>query len=144
MKKNTIIIIVILFVSSFFYFACEDAGDGEAMSIQERVENFEYDLNTDVDTINPRNHIYNNFHPDMPQYNTWKDGMQWESSQFASSNAPFTFSSIDYTNNPVTGICNFNSTDYTISITLAEDNDVEDNWLIMSVSLNGLQIIPTP
>ncbi len=138
MKKYTIYIASIaLLVLTFFFFSCAEE---ETVSVQERIEAFLSDLNSDTE----RDDIWSNLHDSID--NPWKLPATWENTPFAiadGSPTPFTLGS------PTYGISSadatFGSSNDTYNgdaIHFALQEDESDVWYITVITVGGFQWIP--
>ncbi len=116
-----------------FFFACADEG----VTIEERVDAFLNDLNSNVDRLE----IYKNLHDDIDD--PYKLAAAW-GGYFAWANEPFTFTITDYGSSPVNGFVHHGNylTNVPLIIELSEEET--DNWKITKVTVDGTQRIPVP
>jgi len=106
----------------------------EPISKEDRMDQFEDDLNQDVD----RGDIYKNLHPDIRD--PWNDPLAWDASSLSYSNAPFSFGSLSYGSDTVTGTISYTgATNWSLVVEMAKD---DDDWYITKVTIDGSQIIP--
>ncbi len=130
-KKILLAIFACVVLLSMILIGCQVE---EPISKEDRMDQFEDDLNQDVD----RNDIYKNLHPDIRD--PWNDSELWDVSPLGYSKAPFSFGSLSYGSDTVTGtISNNVVTNWPLVVEMAKDGD---DWYITKVTINSVQIIP--
>ena len=132
-KKILLAIFTCVVLLSMIFIGCQVE---EPISKEDRMDQFEDDLNQDID----RGDIYKNLHPDIRD--PWKDSGAWVPSSLSYLNAPFSFGSLSYGSDTVTGtISYFAVTNDPLVVEMAKDGD---DWYITKVTIGGFQIIPAP
>ncbi len=136
MKKYTIYIASIaLLVLTFFFFSCAEE---ETVSVQERIEAFLSDLNSDTE----RDDIWSNLHDSID--NPWKLPAVWSSTPFASGEGPFALNSPTYGSNSADATFGSSNGYNGDAILFALQEDESDVWYITRITVDGTQWIPTP
>ncbi len=128
MIKNILKIAGLLLLITLF-FSCEE-DSAEEYSIKERINAFEDDLNDgDYDDL------ADNFHPDMPSYDTYQDGSVLNAGHIAEAYYPFNFSEPSPTSGSgtvtVTGTFSNSADSGSYEANMKEDGD--DNWKILKL-----------
>lgn len=134
MSKNKYLIVMVVFLVSIFGFAsCElEEGEGTA-TIAERIVLLEKDLNYDNYAG-----VYENFHPDMASYDSYKDERIIDSGVMSKAYVPFNFGPPSISGEVATGTFKHDGGAFgTYTATMKEDGT--DNWkiLVMIISAGG-------
>ncbi len=130
-KKILLAIFTCIVLLSMIFIGCQVE---EPISKEDRMDQFEDDLNQDVD----RGDIYKNLHPDIRD--PWKDPGLWDPSPLRYLYAPFSFGSLSYGSDTVTGTITYTvATNWPLVVEMAKDGD---DWYITKVTINSVQIIP--
>ena len=136
MKKYTIYIASIaLLVLTFFFFSCAEE---ETVSVQERIEAFLSDLNSDTE----RDDIWSNLHDSID--NPWKLPVTWEDTPFAIADIPFTLGSPTYGSSSADATLGSSGIYNGGAIHFALQEDESAVWYITVITVAGTQWIPTP
>ena len=130
-KKILLAIFACVVLLSMILIGCQVE---EPISKEERMDQFEDDLNQDDD----RNDIYKNLHPDIRD--PWNHSELWDASPLSYSNRLFSFGSLSYESDTVTGTISYSgAANAPLIVEMAKDGD---DWYITKVTINSAQIIP--
>lgn len=141
-NNKYLIVVAVLLIGVFSFTSCELLEDVSTVSITERIELFEDDVNSGIDTD-----IAENFHPDMES----KLQANWGpiftlGGPLDESHRPMNFASPTITSTSVSGEMlaegiYIDDDDLSGSYSMTMKEDGSDKWYIKAIELNGIDYL---